>query len=378
MSNNPTTKLQAYLGLCICQLLFISGCQLQSAVSEKPSSSNNATQLNEQPAEPPPPTGLELRDEAELTETVRNLVKRHAFRELDAYARNLSDNKVRFRGGSWKIFSFDLLVSNPPVENPSEAHWKSHLTFVNEWKNAMSQSIVAHTAAANANLNYAWVARGDGFIDSVTPENRKLYESRLSTAVTEIGIASDLEERYHGYFFALLKIANSAGLDRGRFDAIFDEAIRYDPTYQYFYTQKAAYLLPRWYGRPGDWEEFAEKVKSDLGAIKGFEMYYLIVVEMAGMHGPEFFKENRVSWEDTKTGFELFEKDYGMSRRKLNQFGSLARHADDGPMGCQIFNRLRGENDFDPYVWTNRKTFEFYRNLSLSLCGMGKLNTQAK
>lgn len=132
--------------------------------------------------------------------------------------------------------------------------------------------------------------------------------------------------------------------------------------------------MPRWHGQPGEWQDFAEKTKADLGDKEGLEMYYLVVAEISDYSGIDVFDQNRISWQDTKKGFELFEKDFGMSRYRLNQIGRLAVNAYDPPMACAIFSRLQGENDFDPDAWVDRKAFEGYRQIGLQFCKTPHIN----
>ena len=364
---NITKYFRANLALILCHVIFICGCELPADVVTK------VQHVEKTANRPLVDSSSEDPESKAFTEKVREIMKKRDFEALNAYGKELSEKKERFTGGSWKIFSFDILAASPLVDSPNDSDWESHLLFVREWTETMPKSIIARTALANTNLNYAWEARGSGYSNSISLENRKLVDARMQKALKEIELASILDERYHGYFSSLLKIANASGFETDEFKNIFNSAVNYDETYQYSYTQMATYLLPRWNGKPGDWEDFADKVKVNLGRIEGLKMYYLIVVEMGGMHGNDFFDIHRVSWEDTKKGFELYEKNYGMSRRKLNQFGSLARHAKDAQMGCKIFNRLKGEDDFEPAVWTNRGTFEAYKATALSLCKNTKI-----
>ena len=115
-------------------------------------------------------------------------------------------------------------------------------------------------------------------------------------------------------------------------------------------------LLPRWNGQPGEWEDFAEETMNSIGGKQGTEMYYQIVANISRLHGPEFFSINRINWEKTLEGFKEFEKDQGMSREKLNEFGRLAMHKQDLQTGCQIFSRI-GIEDYDESVWRKKSYF---------------------
>ena len=309
-----------------------------------------------------------------FSDNVSRLIKQRDYQKLEEFGANLVKSKERFKGGGWKIFCYDLHVASPAGEHVDDAAWQSHIAFLEEWTEKIPDSILARTALANAYIDYAWDARGEGWASSVSEENWAKFKERIEKAAAVAEEASRLDRRYTGYFELLLLLGKAQGWDRKSFDSVFDEAVAFEPRYEYFYVRKAENLLPRWNGQPGEWEAFADKTKADLGEKEGLETYYLIVSIMSRYFGGEFFDQNRVSWGDTKKGFELWEKEFGMSRYRLNQFGLLAVTATDPPTACSIFTRLQGENDFEPDVWADRKMFEGYRQIGLQFCKTPYIN----
>jgi hypothetical protein len=64
-------------------------------------------------------------------------------------------------------------------------------------------------------------------------------------------------------------LAKGQSWERSRYEKNFEAAIAFEPTYHYFYSEKAQYLLPRWSGEEGEWERFAEETSKRLGGKLG-------------------------------------------------------------------------------------------------------------
>lgn len=315
---------------------------------------------------------------ATFTSKVQGLMKNRDFAALDAMAADLRTSKARFeKGGGWKIHSFYLVTSSP--ENPTEAGWNALIRFLKNW-NESANSIAARISLVEAYISYAWVARGTGYVAEVPPEAWPVFRERMKMAAMEMEEASILKERCYGYFEVLLKLGLAEGMERDQYERAFEEAIGYDRSYQYFYTSKAQYLMPRWSGAPGELTEFADNVRTSLGEAEGLKMYYLIVADIHDYKPEgEFFDENRFSWKKTKKGFVQFEKDHGINRMRLNKFASMSWTAKDSQAMCNTFKRLSGESDFEPSVWKDRKAFDGMKNLALNtMCGIPKIDNQAK
>jgi hypothetical protein len=308
-------------------------------------------------------------------------LKSRDFDGLDLLAAKLRKNKERFRpGGGWIIHSFYLITGS--AETASEDAWRAHIRILEDWKAAKPTSIAARVSLAEANLGHAWHIRGTGYAHEVPPEVMPVFEARMKRAATEFGEASKLEEKCYGYFESVLRFARGGGIDRQEFERIFADAIAYDPTYQYFYIEKAQYLMPRWAGRPGELETFVDNTVASKDETEGLKLYYLILAELHKYKyddGDGLFRPNGFSWNRLKKGFVQFEKDHGMTRARLNAFAHIADSAFDAQAQCNTFKRLQGENDFDPDEWKDRKAFERQKKLVFEfLCKIPKFNNQAE
>jgi len=302
-----------------------------------------------------------------FSKAVYSLMKKRDFDGLDAMASKFRNDKERFQiGGGWKIHSFYKLTSAPEIA--SEDGWREHIKLLEDWKAAKPKSIAARASLGSAHGGHAWHARGTGYANEIPPEAMTAVETRMQRAARELEDASNLEEKCYGLYEALLRFGRGAGVERSWFDKVFDEAVAYDPSYQYFYSEKAQYLMPRWYGRPGELEAFVDNLVVSKGAEDGSKLYYLIISDLYDYKqekGNELFGPQSFSWKRTKKGFVQLEEDYGITRARLNQFARMSLTGRDAQAQCNTFKRLQGENDFDPGEWNNREDFEMRKKLAL-------------
>ena len=308
---------------------------------------------------------------------IKTLMKARDFEGLENMAVKFRDGKERFIGGGWKIHSFYSSVSAPISPKITESAWKTHIDFLQAWKQAIPESVTARCALVNAYISYAWLPRGHGFANSVSDAAWKVFYERLEMATAEAKSIANPQEDPYGYFENKLVLAKAQGWDRQWFESTFTEAISLDPTYQYFYTQKAVYLLPRWSGAPGEWERFADETKNRIGGQEGLKLYYLIAAEISTYFGSGFFEQNRVSWTNLKKGFLIMEAQYGMTVYRLNQFGAIAFDARDTQATCKTFALLTSD-DYDSEIWKDKAGFENRRKIAQMMCMMPRADNMVK
>src|SRR5262249_6356045 len=146
-----------------------------------------------------------------------------------------------------------------------------------------------------------------------------------------------------------------------RYNKLFDEAVALEPLYQYFYSNRAVFFMPRWYGREGDWERSADETREKVGGKEGSSLYGYIAwgVNDYSTDSDLVFSTTRVSWPKLKQGFMDIEALYGTNNYAVNKFCFLACQAADKQTAQALFARI-GEN-YDPYAWHQGKTFYRYK-----------------
>jgi hypothetical protein len=287
---------------------------------------------------------------------VARLVSEKRFDLLEQIAGALRSGKDRWPGGRWKLQAFYGGVASPaPGSHATEEDWAGHLQRVNEWVAAKPKSITARVALAESYLAYAWDARGTGFADSVTDSGWKLFEQRIAKAEQVLQQASALEEKCPHWYRAMQQVALAQGWEPERANALFEQAIAFEPGYFPVYRAQAQFLLPKWNGEKGDLERFAELVANRAGGSKGDIIYFEIAAEIAcGCEEDDPLK--RLSWKRIQQGFAAAEKEYGVSYIKLNQIARMAVDVRDGVHADEFFKRI-GDN-WDSGVWRKKASFD--------------------
>lgn len=269
-------------------------------------------------------------------EEVRSYLYEEKFALLDSIASKVRANKERFPGGAWKLNAFYLGVGGPADEDAApQSEWEMHLGKLRKWLSQSPNSITAHVGLGEALVNYAWNARGTGFSDTITPERGRLFDERSAMAEEVLNDARRLSEKCPHWYVPMLQIGLGQGWEPSRFNKVFDEAVALNPTYYYYYRVKAMYLLPRWYGQPGEWERFADEASRKVGGSEGAILYYLIASHIRSYYGTQFFEQNQVSWPRIKEGYASLEKTYGTDSERMADVCRLSVMAHEPIEACQ-------------------------------------------
>jgi hypothetical protein len=101
-----------------------------------------------------------------LKANLADLLLHDKYDEIEGIADKIRTDKTRLVG---------LEASNGTM--PEE-----HIAELKAWIVARPQSITARVALAKAYTSYAWLARGNGYADSVTPERRQRFKERIAEA----------------------------------------------------------------------------------------------------------------------------------------------------------------------------------------------------
>ncbi len=132
------------------------------------------------------------------------------------------------------------------------------LPHYNKWVAAKPKSYAALLMRGSYYRQYAWTARGAGFINTVTEKGYDLFTQRLLLANTDVTSASLLNPAVPFHFSEMLQL--DMGLQRGRLASFSHlmQARKIDPS---FYPAHMIYMWmnrPRWGGSPEILKKFAQ------------------------------------------------------------------------------------------------------------------------
>ncbi len=277
------------------------------------------------------------------------------FDDLEKRAAELRASKAIFGNGRWKIQRFydSLECSDEEQESMWQLHERIHL----DWIAKKPASITARVAYADFLVSYAWHARGEDVADKVTPEGWKLFRARLAAAHAGIDEARKMPEKDPYVWTVALAIALGEGPERSEYDALVEQAHASEPMFWSYDTARAFSLLPRWYGKPGDWEHYA-LAASARGDGVGVETYTRIVMYLMGRYG-NIFTETQASWPKTREGFEQMLKKYPESEEVVQFAAILSSFAGDREFAQPLFKRMGDTCLLN--VWGSQKRFEYWR-----------------
>jgi hypothetical protein len=287
--------------------------------------------------------------------TVRNLFNEDKFAQLEAIANDVRSQESRFLGGAWKLHTFYGAVRTPGSLTATDAAWNAHIERLQRWIAFAPDSSTPRVALAESYLRFAWKARGSGSGDKVTADGWKLFGERVQKARDTLDQAKSISTKDPQWYETMLVVSLAQGWDQERAEQLLAEASAVAPNYYYFYDTYANYLLPKWYGKPGDSETFAQTIADRIGGLEGDAVYFRLALSLncckARAQAPA------IAWDRVKQGFTSLHQLYGVTNYQRNALAFMAvRQQDDRELAQQLFARL-GDN-WSEKVWRSKDQFE--------------------
>ncbi len=286
--------------------------------------------------------------------TVRNLFNDQKFEQLEEIAGAARSQKERYRGGAWKLRIFYKTIQEPGSLTATDAAWDAHIDRLRRWIAAKPNSPTPRVALAQSYLQLAWKARGNGYANTVTSDDWKLFNQRVQQAqetlqqAESLGVAKDPE-----WYRNMQTVARAQGWDRARAEDLVQKASNFEPGYYYFYNAHANYLLPKWYGKAGESETFAQTISDQVGGREGDFVYFMLVLDL-NCCKPKAQMQN-ISWDRVKQGFAALEELYGSTNYEVNGLAYTAVRQGDRQFAQQLFTRIG--DDWDEDVWHTKENF---------------------
>jgi hypothetical protein len=295
---------------------------------------------------------------------VAQLLKQEKFADLDCVADAARAGKTRFPGGAWKLRQFYIGLDSPRPGHPTQEDWRQHLELIGRWRQNNPRSITAPIALAESYSSYAWDARGDGYSDSVSDGGWKLYGERMAKAKA---ILDDVAPaKCPDWFVAMQQVAQGQSWDLPQATTLVQQAIKFEPGYQYYYRIYANYLLPKWSGEEGDAARFAEDSGNRLGGDAGDLLYFQIAdAVLCACQEPEFA---HFSWPRLQKGFTALENKFGVSLINVNSFALMASKSNDWVAADPAFKRI-GDN-WNKDLWKTEAWFKGNRDTAAQAAPM--------
>jgi hypothetical protein len=261
--------------------------------------------------------------------------------------------RTRFSGGGWKLFTFYSAVESPKVKPPAtEAEWADTLDRLKRWAVQRPDSVTAQVALGYAYLNYAWQARGPGDAASVTPEGGRLMQERLKLAEMQLQRA---EGKCPEWYYVMLQVGRLKGWEAEDLTAFLQRAITYEPEFYYSYQEVAQGLMPKWRGREGDVEKFAEESANKVGGKAGDILYWQITQSIIGSHDLGNIVQH-LSWSRAMVGYQALVAQYGVTSVGQNQLAQMAARFGDYMVTDETMTQIADQ--WDQETWGTKEYFQ--------------------
>jgi hypothetical protein len=346
--------------ICLVIPAFLFGCSKNS--EEVPPQQARGQQDSTVAVAPVQTVGVETPQTKEINDIsnqVATLLAAKDYDKIDARAAEFLTSREKYANGGWK---FDAIYAGLCLpEEASDAEWENHLADIRAWIQAKPDSITPRVALADNLANYAWKARGSGWADSVTDEGGRLFSQRLNQAAQVLSDASIIKDKCPKYWSVKMTLALGMGLDKTRYDNIFNQATSDYPGYERFYSQRAYYLLPRWYGNEGEWESDLAKSADKIGGEDGDMLYAQVVwgIERDGVVRASFVAHS-LSWERVQKGFDVIHKRYPDSLSAISIHALLAAQRGDRQDAARYYEMTQGKLDLS--VWHDKENYDGFTN----------------
>ena len=280
----------------------------------------------------------------------RQVLQRRRYADLDALADTLRARPERFADGT-SLLTALFEDGFGSVNDPNDpAQWDRHLDRLREWMDTRPQSSAARVALAEALIGRGWAARGNSWAGEVSHPQWERFESDLDEAML-ILTQSPPEARDDAQWYrTMMRALHGLGEEQdSTYRATFQEAIARFPDDPRFYVGMAGHLLPRWYGLPGQWEQFATEVVHQLPDSLGVEIYARILTEESRYTDSIFRDSPELSWETTSRGLDVWQRRYPRSHDPESARALLAWQAGRRDDARRAFAAVGDTVDLD--VW---------------------------
>jgi hypothetical protein len=287
-------------------------------------------------------------DRSQFQTALCQTLRREDFETLETLGQELQKSRERLNDGSWLSEAFfDAFRHGVATSTGRYAEFDQLLA---KWEQAQPASPVVPLLRAGLHVDLAWKWRGEGWASTVTPEGWEGFKKELAMA-RQLLEANPSSKAWPENLALMQTVALGQSWSRDDYERLFAEAIRIEPDYYEFYCNKAYYLLPRWHGRKGEWEEFAEQERQQHGAGGAGDALYARIALSKQRFYDNLFRESAISWDVTASGLEYLIREHPDSRYLKSYYANLAWKLRDRVRLRKALPAIKDDPDMN--VWVN-------------------------
>ncbi|XHR27998.1 MAG: hypothetical protein ACFUZC_18970 [Chthoniobacteraceae bacterium] len=282
-------------------------------------------------------------DSHQIIKISANLLKKEDFAALDKLAIDIKAKgyDIRQRYPELQAFYEGFRIK----DSATDREWLDQQGRLDCWMRDNPDSQTAKIAMVHWFLDYGWKARGTEEADKVSREGFKLMEERLrqGSAILKNVHGSDDPEAYRLWSFleAEPDLAN-----RGAGKAAFNEGKGKFKEYYPLYASRAYFLLPMWFGKKGDFEQFVTNEANTFPSEKGDVLYARVIRFQARLYDDSFFQKFHLDYARIKRGLLISAQNPKTRIEDLSDLAFLAAIQGDKETARNLIL------DLGPSIWT--------------------------
>ena len=288
----------------------------------------------------------------DYSKTIYSLLQAGKFEQLACLANSARSHKELFPGGMWKIHAIYSGLAKPPL-HPTHEDWTNHIELVQRWVSTRPESVTARIALAESYENWGADARGTGYADTVSESGWKLLAERTAKAKQILDEAQTLSTKDPEWYVAMQDVA-LGDWEPAAQRVLFDQAVKFDPTYYYYYRLYANSILPKWGGEVGEVDKFLQQSADHIGGDAGDILYFRVAGTL--VCGCENDQHLNLSWPRIQKGFAAVEKQNGPSPENWNLLAHMAIAFNDAYVADKMFTKIGDQWSED--TWRASSYFE--------------------
>jgi hypothetical protein len=287
---------------------------------------------------------------------IGKLVAQEEFSQLEKIAQQDRAEKGRLLGAVWKLYAFYEGAATPVTgKTRTNADYGLQISKMKKWVAAYPDSTTAHLALAYGYLHFASFARGTEYADKLSDSQWGDYKRCTAQAKKILLEASSLKEQDPSWYYGMLMVAHNEGWDKVRFRELFDQAVAFEPNFYHYYRAYANYIMPQWYGEPGELMEFAEEVSGKLPEPNSSMTYFQIMSSFA-CYCQEAMKElPKIDYPKYRQGYKNLTRLFGASNLNANRYGFAAAIFKDQEGAHEAFADI---SMMDSEIWYTQQIFD--------------------
>jgi hypothetical protein len=297
--------------------------------------------------------GSSIHAVSNYSKTIYALLVAGKFEQLDCLADSARSNKEKFPGGMWKIHAVYSGLNKPPL-HPTEEDWKAHLELLQQWISTRPKSITARVALAEFYVSYGENARGPGFADTVSESGWRLLGERTAKAKQILEEAQTLPTKCPEWYLAMQELALYQNFEPSEKLALLAKAVKFEPTYYYYYRMYADHIQTKWGGGKGEVAKFLEQAADAIGGDAGDILYFRVAGTL--ICGCENDEGLGLSWVRIQKGFIAVEKRDGPSPENWNRMAHMAQSFGDPILAYKVFAQIGDQ--WSEEIWQSSQYFE--------------------